>query len=137
MSMNRLSPNRAPQHQTPLSAGGIVVGARHCEQDAHQKHDGHGEADPGQNLVEPHPDQHELRTAIGPLKLGRLKPGTYRKLGPDEISGGTFTISNNGSAGSVLTMAIIISISHPVRLLLGGVWDDVQGWWFALRRLLI
>ena len=30
-----------------------------------------------------------------------------RKLGPDEISGGTFTISNNGSAGSVLTMAII------------------------------
>ncbi len=30
-----------------------------------------------------------------------------RKLGPDEISGGTFTITNNGSAGSVLTMAII------------------------------
>ena len=30
-----------------------------------------------------------------------------RKLAPDEISGGTFTISNNGSAGSVLTMAII------------------------------
>ena len=30
-----------------------------------------------------------------------------RKLGPDEIQGGTFTISNNGSAGSVLTMAII------------------------------
>ena len=30
-----------------------------------------------------------------------------RKLGPDEISGGTFTISNNGSAGSVLTLAII------------------------------
>jgi 2-oxoglutarate dehydrogenase E2 component (dihydrolipoamide succinyltransferase) len=30
-----------------------------------------------------------------------------RKLGPDQISGGTFTISNNGSAGSVLTMAII------------------------------
>ena len=29
------------------------------------------------------------------------------KLSPDEISGGTFTISNNGSAGSVLTMAII------------------------------
>ena len=26
---------------------------------------------------------------------------------PDEISGGTFTISNNGSAGSVLTMPII------------------------------
>ena len=30
-----------------------------------------------------------------------------RKLGPDEIQGGTFTISNNGSAGSALTMAII------------------------------
>jgi pyruvate dehydrogenase E2 component (dihydrolipoamide acetyltransferase) len=30
-----------------------------------------------------------------------------RKLGPDEISGGTFTISNNGSAGSVLTIPII------------------------------
>ena len=30
-----------------------------------------------------------------------------RKLGPDEIQGGTFTISNNGSAGSVLTMALI------------------------------
>jgi pyruvate dehydrogenase E2 component (dihydrolipoamide acetyltransferase) len=30
-----------------------------------------------------------------------------RKLGPDEISGGTFTITNNGSAGSVLTIPII------------------------------
>ena len=30
-----------------------------------------------------------------------------RTLSPDEISGGTFTISNNGSAGSVLTMPII------------------------------
>ena len=30
-----------------------------------------------------------------------------RKLLPDEIQGGTFTMSNNGSAGSVLTMAII------------------------------
>jgi len=30
-----------------------------------------------------------------------------RKLSPDEISGGTFTISNNGSAGSVLTMPVI------------------------------
>ncbi len=30
-----------------------------------------------------------------------------RKLTPDDISGGTFTISNNGSAGSVLTAAII------------------------------
>jgi len=35
---------------------------------------------------------------------GRAKS---RKLSPDEITGGTFTISNNGSAGSVLTMAII------------------------------
>ncbi len=30
-----------------------------------------------------------------------------RKLSPDEITGGTFTITNNGSAGSVLTMPII------------------------------
>jgi pyruvate dehydrogenase E2 component (dihydrolipoamide acetyltransferase) len=30
-----------------------------------------------------------------------------RKLMPDEISGGTFTITNNGSAGSVLTLPII------------------------------
>ena len=30
-----------------------------------------------------------------------------RKLTPDEIQGGTFTVSNNGSAGSVLTMPII------------------------------
>jgi pyruvate dehydrogenase E2 component (dihydrolipoamide acetyltransferase) len=30
-----------------------------------------------------------------------------RKLSPDEIQGGTFTISNNGSAGSVLTAAVI------------------------------
>jgi pyruvate dehydrogenase E2 component (dihydrolipoamide acetyltransferase) len=30
-----------------------------------------------------------------------------RRLSPDEIQGGTFTISNNGSAGSVLTMAVI------------------------------
>ena len=30
-----------------------------------------------------------------------------RKLSPDEIRGGTFTISNNGWAGSVLTAAII------------------------------
>jgi len=30
-----------------------------------------------------------------------------RKLSPDEINGGTFTLSNNGSAGSVLTMAVI------------------------------
>ncbi|MGA1747955.1 MAG: 2-oxo acid dehydrogenase subunit E2, partial [Ilumatobacteraceae bacterium] len=29
-----------------------------------------------------------------------------RRLAPDEIQGGTFTISNNGSAGSVLTMPI-------------------------------
>ena len=30
-----------------------------------------------------------------------------RRVTPDEISGGTFTITNNGSAGSVLTMPII------------------------------
>ena len=30
-----------------------------------------------------------------------------RKLSPDEIQGGTFTVSNNGSAGSVLTAPII------------------------------
>jgi 2-oxoglutarate dehydrogenase E2 component (dihydrolipoamide succinyltransferase) len=30
-----------------------------------------------------------------------------RRLSPDEISGGTFTLTNNGSAGSVLTMPII------------------------------
>lgn len=30
-----------------------------------------------------------------------------RHLSPDEISGGTFTIANNGSAGSVLTMPVI------------------------------
>jgi pyruvate dehydrogenase E2 component (dihydrolipoamide acetyltransferase) len=35
------------------------------------------------------------------------QPGPTRKLSPDEISGGTFTITNNGSAGSVLTMPII------------------------------
>jgi 2-oxoglutarate dehydrogenase E2 component (dihydrolipoamide succinyltransferase) len=35
---------------------------------------------------------------------GRAKT---KKLMPDEITGGTFTISNNGSAGSVLTMPII------------------------------
>jgi 2-oxoglutarate dehydrogenase E2 component (dihydrolipoamide succinyltransferase) len=35
---------------------------------------------------------------------GRAKT---KKLMPDEISGGTFTITNNGSAGSVLTMPII------------------------------
>jgi pyruvate dehydrogenase E2 component (dihydrolipoamide acetyltransferase) len=35
---------------------------------------------------------------------GRAKS---RKLSPDEIQGGTFTVSNNGSAGSVLTAAII------------------------------
>jgi 2-oxoglutarate dehydrogenase E2 component (dihydrolipoamide succinyltransferase) len=35
---------------------------------------------------------------------GRAKS---RKLGPDEIQGGTFTVSNNGSAGSVLTAPII------------------------------
>ena len=27
-----------------------------------------------------------VRTAIGPLQLGRLKPGSYRKLGPAEVA---------------------------------------------------
>ena len=39
-----------------------------------------------------------------PTSANRAKA---RKLSPDEIQGGTFTISNNGSAGSVLTAAII------------------------------
>jgi len=30
-----------------------------------------------------------------------------RKLSPDEIQGGTFTLSNNGSAGALITMPII------------------------------
>lgn len=34
-----------------------------------------------------HPVRRLVRTAIGPLKLGRLKPGTYRKLSPLEIQG--------------------------------------------------
>jgi 23S rRNA pseudouridine2605 synthase len=32
-----------------------------------------------------HPVRRLVRTAIGPLKLGRLKPGTYRKLSPLEV----------------------------------------------------
>lgn len=32
------------------------------------------------------PVQRLVRTAIGPLKLGRLKPGTYRALGPAEVA---------------------------------------------------
>jgi 23S rRNA pseudouridine2605 synthase len=32
-----------------------------------------------------HPVRRLVRTSIGPLKLGRLKPGTYRKLGPQEV----------------------------------------------------
>lgn len=32
-----------------------------------------------------HPVRRLVRTAIGPLKLGRLKPGTYRKLSPAEV----------------------------------------------------
>jgi 23S rRNA pseudouridine2605 synthase len=32
-----------------------------------------------------HPVQRLVRTAIGPLMLGRLKPGTYRKLRLEEI----------------------------------------------------
>lgn len=32
-----------------------------------------------------HPVRRLVRTGIGPLKLGRLKPGTYRKLSPEEV----------------------------------------------------
>ena len=38
---------------------------------------------------------------------------------------------------ALLTMAIIVFLSEPVRLLLEAAWDDVQSWWFALRRMLI
>ena len=38
---------------------------------------------------------------------------------------------------ALLTMTIIISLSQPVRLLLGDVWDEIQGLWFSLRRMLI
>jgi pyruvate dehydrogenase E2 component (dihydrolipoamide acetyltransferase) len=51
-------------------------------------------------------DSKRLR-AIAPEINDLASRAKTRKLGPDEISGGTFTISNNGSAGSVLTMAII------------------------------
>lgn len=34
-----------------------------------------------------HPVVHLVRTAIGPLGVGRLKPGTVRKLSPEEIRG--------------------------------------------------
>jgi 2-oxoglutarate dehydrogenase E2 component (dihydrolipoamide succinyltransferase) len=54
-----------------------------------------------------------------------------RKLSPDEIQGGTFTISNNGSAGSVLTMPIInqpqvaiISTDSIVRKTVAVALDD-------------
>jgi 23S rRNA pseudouridine2605 synthase len=32
-----------------------------------------------------HPVRRLVRTAIGPLMLGRLKPATYRRLKPDEV----------------------------------------------------
>lgn len=32
-----------------------------------------------------HPVRRLVRTAIGPLSLGRLKPGTYRRLSPQEV----------------------------------------------------
>jgi 23S rRNA pseudouridine2605 synthase len=34
-----------------------------------------------------HPVQRLVRTGIGPLMLGRLKPGTVRRLSPDEVRG--------------------------------------------------
>ncbi len=32
-----------------------------------------------------HPVKRLVRVAVGPVRLGRLKPGTYRKLTPDEV----------------------------------------------------
>jgi 23S rRNA pseudouridine2605 synthase len=32
-----------------------------------------------------HPVRRLVRVGVGPLKLGRLKPGTYRKLAPEEV----------------------------------------------------
>jgi 23S rRNA pseudouridine2605 synthase len=32
-----------------------------------------------------HPVVRLVRTAIGPVRLGRLAPGTYRKLSPEEV----------------------------------------------------
>ncbi len=32
-----------------------------------------------------HPVTRLVRVAVGPVRLGRLKPGTYRKLTPDEV----------------------------------------------------
>lgn len=32
-----------------------------------------------------HPVRRLVRVAVGPVRLGRLKPGTYRKLSPDEV----------------------------------------------------
>jgi len=63
----------------------------------------------GQGLLVP-----VIRSAEGKRLLGIAREisdlasrAKSRKLSPDEIQGGTFTISNNGSAGSVLTMPII------------------------------
>lgn len=33
-----------------------------------------------------HPVRRLVRVAIGPLRIGRLKPGSYRRLGPAEVS---------------------------------------------------
>src|SRR5687768_5849398 len=38
---------------------------------------------------------------------------------------------------ALLTMAIIVFISEPARLVLGDVWDDIRELWFDLRRSLI
>jgi pyruvate dehydrogenase E2 component (dihydrolipoamide acetyltransferase) len=54
-----------------------------------------------------------------------------RKLSPDEISGGTFTITNNGSAGSVLTLPIInqpqVAILSTDLIVRKPVVTEVQG----------
>ena len=51
---------------------------------------------------------HTKRLAAIALEIRQLADrARNNKLSPDEIVGGTFTLSNNGSAGSVLTMPII------------------------------
>jgi len=46
-----------------------------------------------------HPVVHLRRTAIGPLRLGRLKPGEARRLGPHEIEALRRSAAGEGSAG--------------------------------------
>jgi len=67
---------------------------------------------------------------------GRAKS---RKLSPDEIQGGTFTVSNNGSAGSVLTAPIInqpqvaIVSTDGVRMRPVALPEPGGGWQMTVR----